>query len=133
MQWTRPFNLPVVLWGSSYSAALVFGVANTYPDLVKAVLAFSPGEYLSDPHQVTRAASDMKVPVFITAANAPDEIAKAKAIAAKVPNGLATVFIPDQGGAHGSSTLIAAKDPQGAAQTWDAVTAFLAKVVPGSR
>jgi dienelactone hydrolase len=35
---------PVYIWGSSYSAALVFAVAAAHPHDVAAVLAFSPGE-----------------------------------------------------------------------------------------
>jgi len=35
----------VLAWGSSYSAALVLKLAGDQPNLVDAVLAFSPGEY----------------------------------------------------------------------------------------
>ncbi|UXP31534.1 lysophospholipase [Reichenbachiella agarivorans] len=35
----------VIIWGSSYSAALVLKYAGDYPSAVQAVLAFSPGEY----------------------------------------------------------------------------------------
>src|SRR3546814_4738789 len=44
VRWARPIGLPVVLWGSSYSASLVIPVASSYPEMVKAVLSFSPGE-----------------------------------------------------------------------------------------
>ena len=40
-------NGPVVIWGSSYSAALVFVLAAGHPTDIAAVLAFSPGEYIA--------------------------------------------------------------------------------------
>ncbi len=129
VRWAKPFHMPVVLWGSSYSASLVIPVANSYSDAVKAVLSFSPGEYFADKHQVGRAASYLEQPIFITSANDPEEIAAAKAIAARVPGDQATFFTPPEGAIHGSSTLIEAKDPQGAAPTWQAVMDFLKKTV----
>jgi len=121
--------MPVVLWGSSYSASLVIPVANSYSDIVKAVIAFSPGEYFTDKRTVGRAASYLEQPIFITAANDPEEIAAAKAIAARVPDDQVTFFTPPEGAIHGSSTLIEAKDPKGAAPTWQAVMDFLKKTV----
>ncbi len=35
----------IIVWGSSYSAALVFYLADKYPDGIDGVLSFSPGEY----------------------------------------------------------------------------------------
>ena len=127
LRWAEPFGKPIILWGSSYSASLVIPLANTYPDEVKAVLAFSPGEYFSDKHRIGRAAGALTVPIFITSASKPDEEAKAKAIADAVPDHLATLYVP-AAGVHGSSTLIAAKDPDGAKANWAAVTAFLGKL-----
>ncbi|MCM8730775.1 alpha/beta hydrolase [Hephaestia sp. GCM10023244] len=129
VRWARPIGLPVVLWGSSYSASLVIPVASSYPEVVKAVLAFSPGEYMQDKHSVGRSAEYLPQPIFITAANDPKEIAAARAIAARVPGGKATFFTPPEGAIHGASTLIEAKDPQGAAPTWQAVMDFLKKTV----
>ena len=125
--WAKPFHTPIILWGSSYSASLVLGLANINEGDIKALLAFSPGEYFADKRMVGRDAEGVRVPAFITCSGAPDEVAKAKAVAARIPGGRATLYIPDHG-AHGSSTLIAAKDPDGAAANWDAVLAFLAKV-----
>lgn len=123
-RWAKPLGKPVILWGSSYSASLVIPLANSHPDQVKAVLSFSPGEYFPDAHRIGRAAAQLAVPIFITSAATPDEEAKAKAIADRVPDHLATLYAP-AAGIHGSSTLIAAKDPDGAKANWDAVTAFL--------
>ena len=45
----------VVLWGSSYSAALAIVIAGTDPKLIDGVLAFSPGEYFGGKPGVCRA------------------------------------------------------------------------------
>jgi pimeloyl-ACP methyl ester carboxylesterase len=127
LRWAEPLGKPVILWGSSYSASLVIPLANSYPDKVKAVLSFSPGEYFNDKHRIGRAAAALRVPIFITSAPKPDEEAEAKAIADAVPDHLATLYVPTAG-VHGSSTLIAAKDPDGVKANWAAVTAFLGKL-----
>jgi dienelactone hydrolase len=127
--WAEGRNLPVILWGSSYSASLVFTLARGNPGKVRAILSFSPGEYFDDKSLVEQAATATTVPVFITSASTPDEIAAAGKIAAAVPGGRAEQYVPKVG-VHGSSTLIAAKDPKGAEDNWRAVMAFLAKVAP---
>jgi dienelactone hydrolase len=127
VRWAEPLGKPVILWGSSYSSSLVIPLANAHPGLVKAVLSFSPGEYFTDAHRIGRAAADLRVPIFLTSAATPDEEAKAKAIAGRVPDHLATLYVP-AAGIHGSSTLIAAKDPDGAKANWNATMAFLNKL-----
>lgn len=129
LTWAESQNLPIILWGSSYSASLVFPLAKVNPDKVSAILAFSPGEYFDDKQLIQQAASAAAVPVFITSASTPDEIAAAGKIAAAVPGGHAQQYVPKVG-VHGSSTLIAAKDPKGAEDNWRAVMAFLKKVAP---
>ncbi|MDB5703585.1 MAG: hypothetical protein JWN66_701 [Sphingomonas bacterium] len=129
VDWARRENLPIILWGSSYSASLVFPVAAENVGPIKAVLAFSPGEYFADKHLVEDAAKKLTVPVFVTSAADPEEIAEAGKIAEAVPGGNATIYKPLDG-VHGSSTLIAAKEPKGAEANWQAVLAFLKKVAP---
>ncbi|WP_294102421.1 alpha/beta hydrolase [Sphingomonas sp.] len=130
--WARTQGLPVILWGSSYSAALVFEVAADNPASVDAVMAFSPGEYLGDGNPVTKAAARLHVPVFVTSAKDPKEIEAAKAILAAVPGPRKVQYVPDAGGTHGSSTLIKDKDPAGYDANWRAVEAFLRQVAPTS-
>src|SRR5882757_7923036 len=48
VDWGKAKALPLILWGSSYSSSLVFPVASENAGAVKAVLAFSPGEYFDD-------------------------------------------------------------------------------------
>lgn len=120
---------PVVLWGSSYSAAWVFPLAAEHRGQIAAVMAFSPGEYLQDGKVAQAAALLDKVPVFVTSAKDEDEIAAARTIAEAVPGG-ATQFVPQAGGVHGSSTLLTDKDPAGAVENWAAVEAFLKRFDP---
>jgi dienelactone hydrolase len=129
LDWGVHQKLPIVLWGSSYSAALVFDVAAQNPGKVKALLAFSPGEYMPDKHFVGHAASALAIPVFVDSAANPEEIKAAKSIADAVPGGRATQYVP-VAGVHGSSTLIPAKNPRGADSNWQAALAFLKKVAP---
>lgn len=121
-------KLPLALWGSSYSAALVFLVAAAHPGAVKAVLAFSPGEYLDHRTMVRGAAAKVSAPVYVTSAKDTGEIAAARAILAASPARLKVQFVPQEGGVHGSSTLIEGRNPRGAAANWRAVSSFLDRV-----
>lgn len=123
--WATGRKLPIILWGSSYSAALVFRVAARHPE-TKAVLAFSPGEYLGEPGLVRDAVARVAAPVFVTSAADPAEIAAAKTLLAAARSAVRVQHVPAQGGVHGSSTLIPDKNPRGAADNWRAVLAFLA-------
>lgn len=125
--WARTRRLPVVLWGSSYSAALVFRVAARHPGEVEAVLAFSPGEYLDAPDAVRAAAAKIAGPIYVTSASDPAEVAAARAILAASPARTKVQSTPSAG-VHGSSTLDPARNPGGAAENWRAATAFLDKL-----
>lgn len=124
LDWAIPKHLPVVLWGSSYSAALVFEVAAEHAGEVAAVVAFSPGEYLGDSGAVGRASAKVHAPIYVTSAPAADEVSAARKILAASPAGTKTQYVP-KFGVHGASTLLEARDPKGAAAAWDHVLAFL--------
>ncbi len=124
--WAKTMGLPVIVWGSSYSSSLVFELAANNPGKVAAVLSFSPGEYLGDGKPVQAAAAKVKVPVFVTSAKDGDEETAAKVIFDAVPVEHKTLAVPKVAGVHGSSTLIAARNPQGFEGNWQAVMTFLA-------
>jgi dienelactone hydrolase len=115
---------PVYVWGSSYSAAMVFLLAAKHPKEIAAVIAFSPGEYLADKSAVHRAAAKVHVPVFVDSAADKQEIAAARSILDAVPAKQKTQYQP-RAGIHGSSTLRVDRDPTGAELNWNAVTRFL--------
>ncbi len=117
----------VLVWGSSYSASLVFLLAAS--PAVSAVLAFSPGEYLRGT-SVRAAAAQVRCPVFVTSSSTANEEAAAEAILAATQGAPKRQFRA-RPGQHGSSTLRADSNPggaAGAAAVWVAVNAFLDEV-----
>lgn len=129
VDWAAARGHPVVVWGSSYSSALVFLVAAERAQTVRALLAFSPSEYLGSPTLVHDAARKLSIPVFVTSASAADEIANAKSIYEAVPQSPRSVRYVPKRGVHGSSALIEARNPAGAGANFAAVLAFLQKAL----
>lgn len=123
----RAGGSPVLAWGSSYSAALVFLLAAKHPQLLQGLLAFSPGEYLDQPDSVVKAAKSVRIPVFIDQARDSDEVAASRAIFGALPNADKTLFMAQVNGVHGSATLREDRNPRGAEENWVAVERFLAK------
>ncbi len=97
----------LIIWGSSYSSALVLKIAGEHPDLISGVLAFSPAEYYvrfgkSDDY-ITQSAKKIQVPVFISSAR--NETGRWKPIFESIPSKSKTGFIPEGKGNHGSRAL----------------------------
>ena len=128
LDWAGKQGVPVILWGSSYSSSLIFRLAADNPGKVRALLAFSPGEYFDDTTLLAKAAAKVAVPLFVSSDGSVEEVAAAKAAADALTPGFATVHVPTKG-VHGSSLLIAMRNPQAGAN-WPPVMAFLAKVAP---
>ena len=124
LQWSvdEGWRGPVLVWGSSYSASLVFRLARDHPE-IRVVLAFSPGEYFGPGRPVRGWASEVAAAVFATAGNGR-EVEDARQIVAAVPHGNTTYYVARHG-VHGSSTLIAERNPEGVTENWDAVLEFL--------
>ena len=119
------FDGPLVAWGSSYSAALVFQLAADYPDDIAAVLAFSPagGGPLADcPPKLYSA--DLELPVLalrpIAEMEAPSVAPQMERFRAE---GHAT-YVADPG-VHGSSMLVAERVGADTEETWAVVMAFI--------
>ena len=123
---------PIIIWGSSYSASLVFLLAAKHPADIAAVLAFSPGEYFDGQASIAAAAAKVNVPVFVTSASSGGEVEEARAILAAVPAVFKEQFVPKKG-VHGSSTLLKARNPDGRDKIWSAVEAFLTKALAASK
>jgi dienelactone hydrolase len=119
---TQHGGKPVLVWGSSYSAALGFLLAARHPKRIAGILAFSPGEYLrKTPQAVSKAAAQVKVPVFIMT---PTKETKTIApILAALKGKDVTTHVLDTA-VHGSSALIEKRCPK-AADHWPLVEAFL--------
>jgi dienelactone hydrolase len=117
---------PIIVWGSGYSASLVFLLAAAHPDLVGGVLAFSPAENFATT-SVHGAAAKVKCPVFIASSPDPGEVSDAKKLLDAIPEGTKTQLVP-QHGLSGSPSLRREANPRGAAEYWTAVNAFLASI-----
>lgn len=118
----------VIIWGSSYSASLVFRLAAEQPDRVAGVLAFSPGEYFrgQGTEYVRGHAKAVRVPVFVTSSKA--ERVKAKPIFDAVPAEKKILFTPASLGRHGSHALWERWPDDDV--YWASVTGFLTEYVP---
>lgn len=118
----------VVLWGSSYSAALAIVIAGTDPKSIDGVLAFSPGEYFKGKPGVVSSAANITVPTFITSAKTEQQ--QWAGIIKAIPDSTTkTGFTPNGAGVHGSSALIPGRS-KAADEYWAAVEAFLTKNFP---
>ena len=111
----------VILWGSSYSAAMALLLAGEQPGLVDGVVSHSPGEYLRG-RSVGKAAVNIAVPVLIT--SPANEKNKWKRIFAGIREKRKTGYAPARGGRHGSSALIPARN-RSAPAYWSVVETFL--------
>ena len=100
-------NEKVILVGSSYSASLVLKVAAERPE-VKAVAAFSPGEYFGKKMHLADKIKGLSLPTFITCS--PNEVEKTKDLASKISKTEPTFFEPKLHGEHGSRALWTSKE-----------------------
>jgi pimeloyl-ACP methyl ester carboxylesterase len=116
---------PIAILGSSYSAALVFVLAQKHPAEIAAVMAFSPGEYLGSV-SVAGAAASLTMPIFVTSADDKGEVSAAKAILHASPSKSKVQFVP-KSGIHGASTLNPDLNGAGFKANWAALDAFLAR------
>lgn len=116
-----------LVWGSSYSAALVFLLAAEHPG-IDGVLSFSPGEYLgSRTDEVRKAAQKVEQRVLvITPENERD---RAKTVYDAIPGDAKLLWIPENA-VHGSSMLVPDRN-SGADEIWPQVVAFLEPFRPG--
>ena len=91
-----------ILLGSSYSASLVMleGLNNPY---VRAVIAFSPGEYFGDDLRMEEALDSISKPLFIAVTEREEPYVKQ--MMSNVPAQAYTLFRPDGPGVHGARAL----------------------------
>jgi dienelactone hydrolase len=112
---------PVVLWGSSYSAALAIWMAGQQPGLVNAVIAMSPGEYIRG-RSIVKAAASITVPALI--ASSASERGNWRKIFKAIAHDRKVGFTPKSGGRHGSSALIPLRN-RSSEDYWTVVKGFL--------
>jgi dienelactone hydrolase len=128
LAWARKQNpsRKVIVWGSSYSACLVFILSAKHPGEIAGLLSFSPAEYFENKSLVHAAAVKVNVPVFITSAKDKEEEESARSIFdATADQKDRVLFVPRIAGVHGSSTLREDRNPEEADENWSATLAFL--------
>lgn len=121
----KKYNKEIILWGSSYSSTLALFFASSN-NKVKAVIAFSPGNYFADKKKsLKEELKSFSKPMFVTSSKEESEELK----------GLLTTlswtkdqvqFIPKEKGKHGSKALW--KDNPDNEEYWIALNAFLEKL-----
>jgi dienelactone hydrolase len=112
----------LLVWGSSYSSALVFVLAATYPDDIDGLLSFSPGNYFNlNGKSVSDYAKEVSCPVFITSAKA--ERPSWQPIYDNLKTTDKKWFLPDEKGYHGSKALWSSHKEN--EDYWAAVKKFL--------
>jgi len=116
-------NEPVILFGSSFSASLSLLEAKNNPD-VKAVIAFSPGEFFSPGLSVQTEISELGKPVF--AASSQRELQYLDTLLSFVSDTNKTIFAPKEGGEHGSKSLWRSNPNN--QEYWLALTMFFSKI-----
>ncbi|MCI2229456.1 alpha/beta hydrolase [Polaribacter sp. MSW13] len=112
----------ILLVGSSYSASLALLIGNNNSK-IKAVAAFSPGEYFKD-IDINKAISTYKKPVFVTSSKS--ESAGVTTLVNSINPGYVTHFIPEVKGIHGSRALW--KTTEGNETYWTAFGGFLSSL-----
>lgn len=115
-------NQPIILVGSSYSASLVLLIGKNNSK-VKAVAAFSPGEYLKG-YNVTKEITGYAKPIFVTSSK--NETAKVEDLLAGISAPFLLHYKPTEQGIHGSRALW--KTTDGVDGYWNAFKAFLTKI-----
>jgi predicted alpha/beta-fold hydrolase len=111
----------IILVGSSYSATLALLVGST-SDKVKAVAAFSPGEYFKTIN-VQNSIKDISKLVFVTSSK--NEAEALEELVSSIDNENLTHFIPANDGIHGAKVLWNSTD--GNEEYWNAFLKFLLK------
>lgn len=117
----------LIIWGSSYSSALVLKIAGDRAGEVDGVLAFSPGEYFQSMGKpadfITKSAANIECPSFITSAKS--ERNSWWKIHEAVQTSTKTYFLPESSGNHGSRALWSKfRDSH---EYWNAVNQFLSQ------
>lgn len=113
---------PIIILGSSYSASLSLLIA-TENEKIKAVIVFSPGEYLKGV-DLANTIKNISIPIFATSPK--KEIKQVSDVLKFLNNKYVTQFKPRVEGFHGSKTLWA--EVSGNEYYWAAVKKFLSSI-----
>ncbi len=113
---------PVILLGSSYSAALAL-LISTETNKLKSTIVFSPGEYLKGVH-LSEQIKSINIPIFATSPK--KEIKQVSDVLKFVDKKYITHFKPEVEGFHGSKTIW--EVVKGFETYWEALELFLKNI-----
>jgi dienelactone hydrolase len=100
---SREKDAEIVLFGSSFSASLCLKMAKERPD-IKAVIAFSPGEFFSPQISIKKAISGLSIPIYVGCTGS--EFVYVKELFSNVKPQKLIIFRPEKAdGLHGAKTL----------------------------
>lgn len=112
----------IIIWGSSYSASLVFILGAKYKNYISGIVSFSPGEYFEyENMQIKEYAKEANCPVFVSSAK--NEYILWKEIFENISNSDKVSYIPESEGIHGSRALWEVNE--GHEECWNAIKDFL--------
>ena len=115
-------NSPIILLGSSYTAALALLVATGHPKL-KSLIVFSPDEHLKNTN-LKEEIKNINIPIFATSAKR--EIEDVTKVLSLINQKLITQFKPKTEGFHGSKILW--ESVKGYEVIWKEIETFLTKI-----
>jgi pimeloyl-ACP methyl ester carboxylesterase len=120
------FDGPLAVWGSSYSAGLVFQLGAENSDEVSAILGFSPasGGPMAD-CSLTPYLGDLKIPALALRPQREFQIESVQAQMQDFQAHGVQTYVADPG-VHGSSMLNAERVGASTEATWEVVLEFLA-------
>ncbi len=114
----------IILLGSSYSASLALVEATTNFK-VKAVVAFSPGEYFNQNDYVKKSTTNLYVPIL--ALSSRPEFSEMEALLSHIPKKHLSLFKPTSGqGEHGAKSLWESNRSSG--EYWMAIAQFFSQL-----
>ena len=100
---SREKDAEIVLFGSSFSASLCLKIAQERPD-IKAVIAFSPGEFFSPQISMKKTITGMSIPIYVGCAQSEYQYEKTMFEGVKPQK--VVIFRPEKAdGMHGAKTL----------------------------
>jgi len=117
------YNKKIILWGSSYSSTLALYFASSN-DKIKAVIAFSPGDYFAEQKgSLKNKLDEFSKPMFATSSS--EEAPELTNLLSKIKGNKNQIqFIPTKKGKHGSKALW--KNNPDNEEYWMALNYFLA-------
>ena len=116
-------DLPIVIWGRSYSSSLAL-LESAKNLLIKAALVFSPGEYFGQDDFIKSKISKISIPLLLLSSK--DECDTVKELVEDIKPSLKTFHCPTDDGKHGSKALW--KSNPSSKDYWMSITMFFSKL-----